>query len=165
MSPPNPDLRTFFRKKVLKNLEKTLLTQFYLSFLKIPKKLFPEKGSLAGFGTASQLKKNHQQLFSGGLILQISLYLVAATLRLLFSTMSLILLISAIMSWLPLSGESKFEIIIYNLSETIVFPARCLFRRLGIGEDFIIDLPFLVTVIAIILIEMFLSIGAATLGF
>ena len=73
--------------------------------------------------------------------------------RLVLSLISLVVLISAILSWFPPRNSSKIEYYIRRISDIIVYPMRSLCYKLNIGRNSPIDIPFLLTVIIVLLLE------------
>ncbi|MBQ8897761.1 MAG: YggT family protein [Clostridia bacterium] len=74
----------------------------------------------------------------------------------LIEMISLLLLVRAILSWIPPARESKFGEVIGMLSEPFLMPYRLLFDKLGIGQGFFIDLSFLATIITLQIIAALL---------
>lgn len=68
----------------------------------------------------------------------------------------LILIIRAILSWLPVPGG--IIDILEAVTEPIILPARVLFEKLGLSLPIPIDLPFLITLILISVLESMLFI-------
>ena len=68
----------------------------------------------------------------------------------------LILIIRAIMSWLPIPGG--IIDVLEAVTEPIILPARVLFEKLGISLPIPIDLPFLTTLILIPVLESMLYV-------
>ena len=80
-------------------------------------------------------------------------FFIIGLIRLALDICSLILLVSAIMSWFPTSSPSKFEEIVHTASEYLCAPMRGLCAALNIGGRSMFDIPFLLTVIIIAVLQ------------
>ncbi len=71
----------------------------------------------------------------------------------------ILMLIRAIMSWLPIgrSGGKAYEIIVM-MTEPLIYPARLLFDRLMRRSALPVDVPFIVTYLLIYLLETIIGI-------
>ena len=67
----------------------------------------------------------------------------------LIEMISTLLLVRAILSWIPPARDSKINYIVCMLTEPFLMPFRMLFDKLGIGRGFFIDLYFLATIITL----------------
>ncbi|MBR6771852.1 MAG: YggT family protein [Clostridia bacterium] len=67
----------------------------------------------------------------------------------LIEMISTLLLVRAILSWIPPARDSKINYIVCMLTEPFLMPFRMLFDKLGIGRGFFIDLSFLATIITL----------------
>ena len=74
---------------------------------------------------------------------------------LLLDGISILLLVRAILSWFP-GGGSRFEEIIYNLTEPVLMPFRRLMSRFRFARALPIDLSFLVCLLTIQLLTTLL---------
>lgn len=73
--------------------------------------------------------------------------------RLALDVCSLILFVSAIMSWFPSPSESKFEYAIRSAADYLCRPMRALCNRFNIGGQSMFDIPFLFTVIIVAVLQ------------
>ena len=67
----------------------------------------------------------------------------------LIEMISTLLLVRAILSWIPPARDSRINYIICMLTEPFLMPFRMLFDKLGIGRGFFIDLSFMATIITL----------------
>lgn len=74
----------------------------------------------------------------------------------LIELISLLLLVRAVLSWIPPVRDTKIYAVIGMLTEPFLMPFRLLFDRLGIGQGFFIDLSFLATILTLQLIAAIL---------
>ncbi|MBR4941797.1 MAG: YggT family protein [Clostridia bacterium] len=79
-------------------------------------------------------------------------YIAGALLELI----SLLLLVRAILSWIPPARDTKIAQIVYMLTEPFLLPYRMLFDKLGIGRGFFLDLSFLATILTLQLLTALL---------
>ena len=68
----------------------------------------------------------------------------------------LALLLSAILSWIPME-ENGFTLFLARVTDPILFPFRWLFHKLNLFQGFPLDMAFLFTVISITLIRLGIS--------
>ena len=79
-------------------------------------------------------------------------YIAGALLELI----SLLLLVRAILAWIPPARDKKIAQIVYMLTEPFLLPYRMLFDKLGIGRGFFLDLSFLATILTLQLLTALL---------
>ena len=84
------------------------------------------------------------------------LYVITATLSLLISGILLLMLVRAIMSWLPVDEDSTLLRFVYMCTEPVIMPVRALFDHFGWFEGMPIDMAFFVTSLILFLISTFL---------
>lgn len=73
------------------------------------------------------------------------IYLVVNITYLAIGALQLLMLIRAIMSWLPFDDSSPLSRFVYCATEPVIIPVRNLLDRIGFLSDLPIDLSFLVT--------------------
>ena len=83
------------------------------------------------------------------------LYILLSSVRLSLTVWYYLLLVRAVLSWLP-NFENTFTDLIHAVTEPILAPVRNLFDRLGVSSAFPIDLSFLAVVLVLSLILGFL---------
>ena len=74
----------------------------------------------------------------------------------LIEMISTLMLVRAILSWIPPARNSKINEIICMLTEPFIMPFRLLFDKLGIGQGFFIDLSFMASIITLQIIAALL---------
>lgn len=91
--------------------------------------------------------------------MDILIYLIIRVLILLTGLCQLLLLVRAILSWIPGIG-GRFADFIYTVTEPILIPVRKLFDLFGVNLGMSpIDIPFFVTFILLSIMEMMLSLA------
>ena len=91
--------------------------------------------------------------------MDILIYLIIRVLILLTGLCQLLLLVRAILSWIPGIG-GRFADFIYTVTEPILIPVRKLFDLFGVNLGMSpIDIQFFVTFILLSIIEMMLSLA------
>ncbi len=73
------------------------------------------------------------------------IYLVVNVTYLLISALQLIMLLRAIMSWLPFDDSSPLFRFVYIVTEPVILPVRNIMDKIGFLSGLPIDLSFLVT--------------------
>ena len=80
------------------------------------------------------------------------LWLFLSTLGTFIDVLQFMMMIRAIMSWIPGFEGTKFSDFVYSVTEWVILPVRNLFDRMGFGNGFMFDLPFLATFILLSII-------------
>ena len=75
--------------------------------------------------------------------------------------LQLLMLIRAIMSWLPFDDSAPLLRFVYCVTEPVIIPVRSLLDKIGLLSDLPIDLSFLVTYMLL----SFISILLPTVNF
>lgn len=73
----------------------------------------------------------------------------------LFTVMELAILVRAFISWLPISRESRFVILLYKITEPVLAPIRNMIQRSAFGQSMMFDFS---PVIALLLLALLRSI-------
>lgn len=77
--------------------------------------------------------------------MEIIIYLVVNITYLAISALQLVMLVRAIMSWLPFDDSSPLFRFVYCVTEPVIIPVRNLMEKIGFLSGLPIDLSFLVT--------------------
>jgi len=85
-------------------------------------------------------------------------YIFSTAVTVLIDIMLALMLIRAIAGWFFLDSGSKFMDIIYMITEPIIFPMRKLFEKFEWFEDSPIDMAYLFTSLALIIVSVVLSL-------
>ncbi len=97
-------------------------------------------------------------VFFGGCALESFIYVVVTTLRYIVIAMQMLLIVDAVLSWLPLDDDNPISQIVYLLTAPIVLPIRALLERFGLFQELPIDLSNLIGIIILSIFEMFLIV-------
>lgn len=65
----------------------------------------------------------------------------------------ILMLIRAVSSIFMFDEESKLSNFLYYATEPLIYPVRLLFQKIGAFQDFIMDIPFMVTMLLIIVVQ------------
>ena len=84
------------------------------------------------------------------------IFIVKQTLLVCVNVLSFAMLISAILSWFDPTRESRLSGFFYLLTEPVILPVRKLCQRMHWFEGFPLDIPFLITLILLSLLEALL---------
>ncbi len=74
----------------------------------------------------------------------------------LLEVLQLAMLIRAVLSWLPIADDSKFESFIYGITEPIIYPVRAVLDRFESISALPVDIPFFVTYLLLMLLSAIL---------
>ena len=72
--------------------------------------------------------------------------------------MQVLLIIRAVLSWLPLSEGNLIETIVFLFTEPILMPIRAIFEHFGLFEGIPIDISNIFAFFILSIIEVFLVI-------
>jgi len=88
----------------------------------------------------------------------IALYLVRATAITLISVIELAMFARAILSWFDQTGESKLSMFLYAVTEPVILPIRRLCERMHWFEGVPIDIPFMLTWLILMVVQLLLEV-------
>ncbi len=88
--------------------------------------------------------------------MEILFYFLSSTVFLIIQLVQLLMLVRAILSFLPIDDRSPILAFVYMVTEPVIFPMRVIFDRFGIGEGLPIDLPFLATYLLLTIVSILL---------
>ena len=83
-------------------------------------------------------------------------YIVTATVSFLIAAIQFLMLMRAIISWLPFEEDHPLVTFLYAVTEPVIMPVRAVINRLGLFEGLPIDMSFLITFMLLSVLEMFL---------
>lgn len=84
-------------------------------------------------------------------------YILKLTLTCILDVLQIAMIARAIFSWFDPTGESRFGSLLYFLTEPVITPVRRLCEKLHWFEGVPVDIPFLITMILLSVIQVFLS--------
>ena len=82
--------------------------------------------------------------------------LLLSTVRIFLEILQFMMLIRAIMSWIPGLDGSPFSEFLFTLTEWVIAPMRALFDKFGWGNNMMLDLPFFATFILLSVVSSIL---------
>ena len=83
-------------------------------------------------------------------------YIVTATVSFLIAAIQFLMLMRAIISWIPFEEDHPLVTFLYSVTEPVIMPVRAVINRLGLFEGLPIDMSFLITFMLLSVLEMFL---------
>ena len=83
------------------------------------------------------------------------LYFVRLTLRYLLWVLDLAMLLRAIFSWIDPEQSNRFSVFLYMVTEPIIMPIRKLCYKMNRFQGTPLDVPFLITIVIIMVVQMF----------
>lgn len=86
------------------------------------------------------------------------LYILAKTVSVLLSAMQLLMMLRAIISWLPVDEDSNLVTFLYTMTEPLIIPVRALLSRFDGLDELPIDISFLVAFMLLSIIQLVLPI-------
>lgn len=81
-------------------------------------------------------------------------FLITKLTKLLVDTFLLLMFLRSLGSWIPALDETNVMEFLIEVTEWIVAPVRSLFEIFEIDSPFLIDLPFFVTYIVLIILSL-----------
>lgn len=83
---------------------------------------------------------------------QIVYVLVQVVYYILFAA-QILMLIRAVSSIFIFDEESRLANFLYYATEPLIYPVRLFFKKIDAFQDFIMDIPFMVTMLLIVLVQ------------
>ena len=83
--------------------------------------------------------------------------LLYGTLLALINLLQIAMFLRAIFSWIDPMGEGKFSLFLFFITEPVILPVRKLFDSHHWFEDFPMDIPFIVVMLLLVLLEAVVS--------
>ncbi len=90
--------------------------------------------------------------------MEIVIFILKQTLLVCIGVLQLAMLARAIFSWFDPTKESGISAFLFALTEPVILPIRMLFDRFRWFEGFPLDMPFLVTVILLSMVQVLLEV-------
>ncbi len=84
------------------------------------------------------------------------IYIIAKTVDLILSLLQILMLIRAVISWLPIDEDSRFVEFIYAATEPVIAPVRALLSRFEGIENSPIDISFFITFMLLSVLQIIL---------
>ena len=85
------------------------------------------------------------------------LYILMKTVSLLLSAMQLLMMLRAVISWLPVDEDSNVVNFLYAMTEPVIMPVRMLLERFEALNELPIDISFIVAFMILSIVQMLLS--------
>lgn len=84
------------------------------------------------------------------------LYIFTKTVSVLISALQLLMMLRAVISWLPVDEDSNLVTFLYTMTEPLIMPVRALLSRFEALEDMPIDISFLIAFMLLSLVQLIL---------
>ena len=84
------------------------------------------------------------------------IYVITHLVSIFLTILQFLMMLRAIMSWLPMDEDSKFANFIYMVTEPVIVPVRMLLDRLEWTHELPIDISFLAAFMLLSIIQMLL---------
>ena len=93
--------------------------------------------------------------------MSVGLYVVVRCAVLFIDVISIAMFVRAILSWIFVDGQTKIGSFLYVVTEPVIAPIRALCERLGWFQGVPLDMPFFITAVLLMALNLFLetSIG------
>ena len=88
--------------------------------------------------------------------MDIAILLIKQTLIVLIDVLSLAMLVRAILSWIDQMGEFRISAFLFMITEPVILPVRKLCAKLHLFEGIPLDIPYMITIILLYLLQMML---------
>ena len=90
--------------------------------------------------------------------MDIVIYIIKQTAVALLGVLDFAMLLRAIMSWFDQTGESKISMFLYAITEPLILPVRRLCEKLNWFQGTPLDMPFMITLILILIAQSLLEV-------
>ena len=88
--------------------------------------------------------------------MDIAILLIKQTLIVITEVLSFAMLLRAILSWFDQMGEFRISAFLFMITEPVILPIRKLCARLRLFEGFPLDIPYMITIILLYVLQMML---------
>ena len=88
--------------------------------------------------------------------MDIAILLIKQTLIVLTDVLSFALLVRAILSWIDQMGEFRISAFLFMITEPVILPIRKLCAKLHLFEGIPLDIPYMITIILLYVLQMML---------
>ncbi|MBE6601156.1 MAG: hypothetical protein E7637_01450 [Ruminococcaceae bacterium] len=86
------------------------------------------------------------------------LYALQYTVTVIIDVLLAAMFVRAILSWFDPMREGRFSIILLTITEPLIFPIRALCAKMHWFENIPIDIPFLLTVLLLSLVQTLVAV-------
>lgn len=86
------------------------------------------------------------------------LYIAVTTVRIFIDFLQLALLANAVISWLPLDDDNAFVVLLEGICAPVLYPARLLVEKSETLSSLPIDISYILTYIALMMIGALLPV-------
>ncbi len=90
--------------------------------------------------------------------MDIVVYFIRETAWVLLSVIQLAMLVRAILSWIDPTGEGRLSGFLYVITEPVILPLRKLCRRFHWFEGTPLDMPFMLTLVVLMILQTLLEL-------
>lgn len=87
----------------------------------------------------------------------VAVYLIKNTALVLIGVLQIAMFARAIFSWFDQTGESGLSVFLYTITEPVIYPLRRLCERMHWFEGLPLDIPFMLTWIVLMVIQVLLE--------
>lgn len=85
-------------------------------------------------------------------------YVFANAAYLLVGALQTLMFVRAILSWLPMMDENRFTDFVYQVTEVVIYPVRCILERFPAVASLPLDLSFFITFILLSVLQTVLMV-------
>lgn len=82
-----------------------------------------------------------------------SIYVFASIIRIILTTLEILMLVRAVFSWFPMASDSALANFTHVLTEPVVIPVRAVLERFEIIQSIPIDIPFFIAFVLVVTIN------------
>ncbi|MCI8387475.1 MAG: YggT family protein [Clostridiales bacterium] len=84
------------------------------------------------------------------------IYVITKIVSIFLTILQFMMLIRAIMSWLPIDDDSNLSNFLYAMTEPVIYPVRALLSRIEALNELPIDISFIVAFMLLSIIQILL---------
>lgn len=83
-------------------------------------------------------------------------YVIVNLASIMLLAVQLLMTCRVLLSFILVDGDDNISNFLYHATEPVVYPLRLLFEKLGLFEDFVLDIPFLATYLILSILQTIL---------
>ena len=87
-----------------------------------------------------------------------AVFLIMIVARMMVYSLTVLMLVRAVMSWIAFDEDNKLSNFVYNVTEPVIYPFRVVFDRCPLAQGVPLDIPYFTASITLLLIDLALEL-------
>lgn len=87
-----------------------------------------------------------------------AVFLIMIVARMMVYSLTVLMLVRAVMSWIAFDEDNKLSNFVYNVTEPVIYPFRVVFDRFQLAQGVPLDIPYFTASMTLLLIDLVLEL-------